>query len=127
MLLLQEALRLGALMLRHGMHVPVIRPPTVPPGTCRLRVSLSAAHTAADVDALIGIIRGANVKLQTLPHLAAQEKQITEEGWFARVGYPMQPDSNVFVPLGVAGSQEDTELSGSGVQGALTAGYRSKL
>jgi len=31
----EEALRLGSMMLRKGMHVPVIRPPTVPQGTCR--------------------------------------------------------------------------------------------
>ena len=40
-------------LLARGLLVPAIRPPTVAPGTSRLRVALSAAHTDAQVDALV--------------------------------------------------------------------------
>ncbi len=42
----------AAALLDVGMLVPAIRPPTVPPGTSRLRVALSAAHSETQVDAL---------------------------------------------------------------------------
>ena len=46
------ALAAASSLLDGGLLVPAIRPPTVPPGTSRLRVSLSAAHTADQVDRL---------------------------------------------------------------------------
>ena len=51
-----------ALRDRH-MFVPAIRPPTVPPGTSRLRVSLNAAHTVDDVFDLITAITDLEVQL----------------------------------------------------------------
>ncbi|MGH9030818.1 MAG: aminotransferase class I/II-fold pyridoxal phosphate-dependent enzyme [Acidimicrobiia bacterium] len=48
----RRTLAAAADLLEHGMLVPAIRPPTVAPGTSRLRVTLSAAHTDAQVDAL---------------------------------------------------------------------------
>lgn len=51
-----RAVALSARLAERGFFVPAIRPPTVPAGTARLRVSLSAAHTAADVDALLGAL-----------------------------------------------------------------------
>jgi 7-keto-8-aminopelargonate synthetase-like enzyme len=48
----ERALAAAAELLELGFLVPAIRPPTVPPGTSRLRVALSAAHTDEQVDAL---------------------------------------------------------------------------
>jgi 8-amino-7-oxononanoate synthase len=48
-----RALRWSAALEAQGLLVTAIRPPTVPPGTARLRVTLSAAHTEAQVDRLL--------------------------------------------------------------------------
>ncbi|MEZ6066965.1 MAG: 8-amino-7-oxononanoate synthase [Planctomycetaceae bacterium] len=48
---------LGKRLEDRGCLVATIRPPTVPRGTSRLRVSLSAAHSQADVDLLVQSIR----------------------------------------------------------------------
>ncbi|KAJ3676082.1 hypothetical protein LUZ60_003494 [Juncus effusus] len=40
-------------MLESGFHVTAIRPPTVAPNSCRLRITLSAAHTLDDVRKLV--------------------------------------------------------------------------
>ena len=48
-----EALAVMEGLRLRGLWVPAIRPPTVPEGTARLRIALSAAHTEADIDQLI--------------------------------------------------------------------------
>jgi 8-amino-7-oxononanoate synthase len=50
------ALALSARLTATGLLVPAIRPPTVPQGTARLRISLSADHEAADVARLVAAL-----------------------------------------------------------------------
>jgi 8-amino-7-oxononanoate synthase len=50
------AVALSDRLLALGLWVPAIRPPTVPQGTARLRIGLSAAHDTADVDALLAAL-----------------------------------------------------------------------
>jgi 8-amino-7-oxononanoate synthase len=50
------ALALSAKLEAAGFLASAIRPPTVPPGTSRLRIALRAGHAEADVDALLAAI-----------------------------------------------------------------------
>ncbi|XP_015877955.2 8-amino-7-oxononanoate synthase isoform X1 [Ziziphus jujuba] len=47
-----KALEASRHLLRSGFHVTAIRPPTVPPNSCRLRVTLCATHTRDDLKRL---------------------------------------------------------------------------
>ena len=52
----ERALAASRALRARGFFVRAIRPPTVPPGTSRLRVALSAAHDEAQVDAFLGAL-----------------------------------------------------------------------
>jgi 8-amino-7-oxononanoate synthase len=62
----EAALRASAELLEAGILVSAIRPPTVPEGSARLRITLSAAHEDGDLEKLIAALG----RLQVLRDLA---------------------------------------------------------
>lgn len=53
----EEAVKMSEKLLEEGILVVAIRPPTVPKGTARLRLSVSAAHTDADIEKLFNAFK----------------------------------------------------------------------
>jgi 7-keto-8-aminopelargonate synthetase-like enzyme len=47
-----KALRVSESLLANGYFVPAIRPPSVPPGTCRLRITVTATHSGGQIKEL---------------------------------------------------------------------------
>ncbi|WP_139116101.1 aminotransferase class I/II-fold pyridoxal phosphate-dependent enzyme, partial [Xanthomonas translucens] len=62
-----SALALSAALEQAGFLVSAIRPPTVPEGKSRLRVTLSALHTPAQVQALLDALALARDRLVAHP------------------------------------------------------------
>jgi 8-amino-7-oxononanoate synthase len=58
---------MSQLLERDGFLVTAIRPPTVPDGTARLRVTFTAAHSDDDVARLADAVRA-----HVMPHLDAR-------------------------------------------------------
>ncbi|MBU2591266.1 MAG: 8-amino-7-oxononanoate synthase [Nitrospinota bacterium] len=52
-----KAMEISKTLMDEGFLVPAIRPPTVPQGQSRLRLSLSAAHSDRDIDDLIAALQ----------------------------------------------------------------------
>lgn len=52
----QAALDIAATLHQRGIYVRAVRPPTVPQGTARLRVTITAAHNRSDIDALVNAL-----------------------------------------------------------------------
>jgi len=55
----EAALAVAAKLEEAGFYVPAIRPPTVPEGKARLRITLTALHAESDVERLVDAIAGA--------------------------------------------------------------------
>ncbi|HLM66976.1 MAG TPA: aminotransferase class I/II-fold pyridoxal phosphate-dependent enzyme, partial [Longimicrobium sp.] len=53
----EGTMRIGAALRERGFMVGAVRPPTVPPGGSRLRITLSAAHTAEQIGGLLDALR----------------------------------------------------------------------
>ncbi len=56
-----KAVEVAAALLDLGLLVPAIRPPTVPPGTSRLRIAMSAAHTDDGIDRLLAAMTSLDI------------------------------------------------------------------
>jgi 7-keto-8-aminopelargonate synthetase-like enzyme len=59
----ERAVEVSDALLRRGFLVPAVRPPTVPPGTSRLRVAISAAHTVDQIDGLSTALAGLELRV----------------------------------------------------------------
>lgn len=53
----EDTLRVAARLLEYGIFCPAIRPPTVPRGQARLRISLMSEHTDDDLNHLISLLK----------------------------------------------------------------------
>ncbi|HEV3073617.1 MAG TPA: 8-amino-7-oxononanoate synthase [Thermoanaerobaculia bacterium] len=107
-LALAAAERLAAL----GFDVRAIRPPTVPPGTARLRVSVHADHSEAEIDALAAALADA---LGTLP------RGVGAEPVPLAVPSPSAPGAAQDRAAGAA-AEPGTQIAGAGTVIAAAAG-----
>ena len=57
----EKALSVSHFLFDHNLYVPAIRPPTVPKGSARLRLTVSAAHTMDDINHLIRVLKEVRV------------------------------------------------------------------
>ncbi len=55
----EPALRFAGVLRKHGVYTPAVRPPSVPQGMCRIRITLMAAHTDEHMQTAVNAFRTA--------------------------------------------------------------------
>jgi glycine C-acetyltransferase/8-amino-7-oxononanoate synthase len=76
----EDALHISMELYRHGILIPAIRPPTVPLGASRLRISLMATHSKDDIDKLINTLKDIGVFLDKNTRHTREEYAQTNMG-----------------------------------------------
>jgi 7-keto-8-aminopelargonate synthetase-like enzyme len=77
----ETALRVAEHLLAHSFYAPAIRPPTVPQGQSRIRLSVTCAHTSTHIDRILetlALLRTTDKELWdrlTIPGVAARERR----------------------------------------------------
>lgn len=61
-----RAMTLAHTLLTHGVYAPAIRPPTVPPATSRIRLTITAEHTAEHIDNALAALEQAGRSLKMI-------------------------------------------------------------
>jgi 8-amino-7-oxononanoate synthase len=51
-----KALRMATALRERGLDVRAIRPPSVPGGTARIRLTVTAAHSSADIERAVAVL-----------------------------------------------------------------------
>ncbi|KAL4451868.1 hypothetical protein ABPG75_007530 [Micractinium tetrahymenae] len=82
----QAAVDASMALLQRGLHVPAIRPPTVPRGTSRLRVSLSAAHGDGDLQELLAALRACGLRFRGVDSVLGEVAAAALEAGAAAAG-----------------------------------------
>ena len=60
----ERATLMSRALLQEGIFIPAIRPPTVPKGTSRLRITVTADHTVPQIDDCLSAIRKVGTDLR---------------------------------------------------------------